>query len=158
MKNSLTRSLIIFILLSVSPAIFAEEGVVLLLKDKTSVAFAFSQRPDIAISKELTISTSDGKTISYDYKNIQRISFADITPTAIDKIRNSSAKAVFNITDDGIDISGLGIGEKVRAYSPDGTLEASATAVDGHASLHLNNTGMVYIIRTSGGVAFKLVR
>lgn len=157
MKNSFLRSLIILILLSVSPTIFAEECVVLLLKDKTSVAFAFRLKPDIAIGKELTISTDDGKNISYDYKNIQRFYFADVTPTSIANIKNSSAKAVFNITDNGIEVFGLANGERIRAYSTDGSLAASATARDGHASLLLRSTGSVYIIRTSGGVTFKFI-
>lgn len=157
MKNIIIRSLITLFLLSLSPTLFAEEGVVLLLNDGTSVGFAFSQKPDIAIGSELTISTADGKALSYDYSSIKRISFADITPTAIDNIKSSSAKAVFSITDNGIEVSGLANGEKVRAYSVDGSLAASATARDGHASLQLSSTGSVYIIRTSGGVTFKFV-
>lgn len=147
-------------LLSLATTAWADDGVVLLLKNGTTVGFAFSEKPAIvAGTSALTMRTSTGSSIEYAYDSVQRFYFSNsISPTSI-TVPETGAKTgvTFRVTQDAVEITGLSDGETATLYTADGRQAGKAVAKGGTARLTGAQRGQVYIVHTSTGVNYKLI-
>lgn len=140
------------------PSAKADEGVILLLNDGTSVGFAFSKKPVITTAETLTLTTSTGERVSYDYKEVKHAYFGD-TSTGIKDVRKDAPQRVtFHVTPQSLRIEGLSAGERVTVYTTGGQRVTSALSNGNGTSLTLDIPAAghtVYIVKTSTGVSFK---
>lgn len=142
----------------------ADQGVLLLLKDGTSVGFAFSQKPKMLVGDdELQLLANDGDEIAYPYSEVEKAYFGDVETTGIDNVNsdNSAKNLVFKSTADGIEVDGLKAGEKVSVYTVDGTQVSSASAANDGGTVSLAipyKSRTVYIVNTSRGISYKFIK
>lgn len=139
----------------------ADEGVVLLLTDGSTVGFAFDEKPVLVIGDSLFMKTAS-QEVAYPYSAIRRIVFGDVPliPDAIERVSDAPKSNVsFRLGDGGIEVMGLQCGERVSVYSMNGTLigTSAASANDSSVSFSLGRDGGVYIVRTSSGKTFKFI-
>lgn len=138
----------------------ADDGVALLLNNGSTVTFTFSERPCIATADVISISTPGGVSVQYAYGDVQRVYWADVAPSGIGTAETSRKGDVrIGFADGGIEVCGLAAGETVRAYAPDGSCVAKATATGAQATvLAVPATHKVLLLRTSTGVSCKISR
>lgn len=143
-------------------AALADSGVLLLLKDGTTVGLTFSQKPKMVMGDELRLIADDGSELSYPYADVQRAYWDDVEATGIGSVANVSdgRHVVFRHTADGIEVTGLQKGGSVSVYGIDGTLVSAASAHHDNDALQLSLPAghrAVYIVRTSTGISYKLL-
>lgn len=158
---STARRIILFVAaFTLSTIAMADDGVILKLKNGNEVGFVFSSKPRIITGTELSITTADGSSISYDYSEVRSVTFGDVSSTDIEDITASpSCDIVFRMIDGKVIVEGLSAGESVNLYNIGSQLLASLkqSANGGILTLPLESSG-VFIIRTSTGVSYKMLK
>lgn len=151
------RSLLLMFLMLIATGIYAEDGVVLLLRNGNSVKFAFSEKPVMVTGRTLTMKTTS-ETVDYNYTEIKRSYFGEIT-SSIDEVRgNSKLESLFRMTPAGMEVTGLQQGEKVSVYTVGGKLVYSAKSTGCQLNINLPSDRQVYVVKTDNGVSFKINR
>ena len=153
------RIVLFFAVFAVSIIAMADDGVILKLKNGSEVGFVFTSKPKITPGAELSITTSNGASVSYDYAEVRSVAFGDVTSTGIDDVTASPAcDVVFRLLDGKVVVEGLPAGESVSVYNISGQLLASQkqTATGVSLALPLEGSG-VLIVRTSTGVSYKVM-
>lgn len=144
-------------LMLIATGIYAEDGVVLLLKNGNSVKFAFSEKPVMVTGRTLTMKTTS-ETVDYNYTEIKRSYFGEIT-SSIDEVKgNSKSESLFRMTPAGMEVTGLQQGEKVSVYTVGGKLVYSAKSTGSQQNINLPSDRQVYVVKTDNGVSFKINR
>ena len=137
----------------------AEEGVILIFKDGTEVAFAFSSKPRLAMGEELTIIAPDGTNVVYAYADVRNVRFGEFTITGIDSApgTENTPDVAFRISGGQLHVFGLPKGESVSIYDLAGRRVAmQKQTTDGSTlSIPLNATG-VLVVRTSTGISYRV--
>ena len=102
---------------------------------------------------------TDKTTVSYSYSKIASIYSGNVDGGGIESPTiDKKADVLFTIIDNGVEVSGLGAGETVTAYTPDGRSVCSVRANTDNETLRMTMPSSgVYIIRTSGGISFKFI-
>lgn len=157
----LKNVLLLALLALTPPAARAENGVVLQLKDGSSVGFAFKKRPVIIMGQELQMKTNDGNTIAYPYKEVKCFYWGDVTVTAIDTPKENERKALsFRTAANGITVLGLLKGQQAAIYDLKGQRLASAQAAYDNEPVVLScpSSARVLIVRTSTGISYKILK
>lgn len=153
------RCLLLAAAVLMSTVAMAEDGVIVKLKNGSEVGFVFTSKPKITPGAELSITTSDGASVSYDYAEVRNVSFGDVTSTGIDDVTSSPVcDVVFRLLDGKVVVEGLPAGESVSVYNASGQLLATKkqTATGVSLTLPLEGSG-VLIVRTSTGVSYKVM-
>ena len=153
------RCLLLAAAVLMSTVAMAEDGVIVKLKNGSEVGFVFSSKPNVTPGAELSITTSDGASVSYDYAEVRSVRFGDVTSTGIDDVTSSPVcDVVFRLLDGKVVVEGLPAGESVSVYNASGQLLATKkqTATGGSLTLPLEGSG-VLIVRTSTGVSYKVM-
>lgn len=153
------RCLLLAAAVLMSTVAMAEDGVIVKLKNGSEVGFVFSSKPNVTPGAELSITTSDGASVSYDYAEVRSVRFGDVTSTGIDDVTSSPVcDVVFRLLDGKVVVEGLPAGESVSVYNASGQLLATEKqSADGTAlSVPLDARG-VLIVRTSTGVSYKVM-
>ena len=144
-------------LMLIATGIYAEDGVVLLLRNGNSVKFAFSEKPVMVMGSTLTMKTKS-ETVDYNYTEIKRSYFGEIT-SSIDEVRgNSKSESLFRMTPAGMEVTGLQQGEKVSVYTVSGKLVYSTKSTGSQLNINLPSDRQVYVVKTDNGVSFKINR
>lgn len=145
---------------AVSIGVMADDGVILKLKNGKEVGFVFTSKPKITPSAELSITTAEGTSVSYNYAEVRSVTFDDVTSTAIDDVAASPVcDVVFRLLDGKVVVEGLPAGESVSVYNVGGQLLASQKQTANGVSLTLPLEGSgVLIVRTSIGVSYKVLK
>lgn len=151
------RSLLLMFLMLIATGIYAEDGVVLLLRNGNSVKFVFSEKPVMVTGSTLTMKTTS-ETVDYNYTEIKRSYFGEIT-SSIDEVRgNSKSESLFRMTPAGMEVTGLQQGEKVSVYTVGGKLVYSTKSTGSQLNINLPSDRQVYVVKTDNGVSFKINR
>ncbi|WP_333681998.1 secretion protein [Prevotella pectinovora] len=151
------KGLLLMFLMLIATGIYAEDGVVLLLRNGNSVKFAFSEKPVMVMGSTLTMKTTS-ETVDYNYTEIKRSYFGEIT-SSIDEVRgNSKSESLFRMTPAGMEVTGLQQGEKVSVYTVGGKLVYSAKSTGSQLNINLPSDRQVYVVKTDNGVSFKINR
>lgn len=151
------KGLLLMFLMLIATGIYAEDGVVLLLRNGNSVKFAFSEKPVMVTGGTLTMKTTS-ETVDYNYTEIKRSYFGEIT-SSIDEVRgNSKSESLFRMTPAGMEVTGLQQGEKVSVYTVGGKLVYSAKSTGSQLNINLPSDRQVYVVKTDNGVSFKINR
>lgn len=157
---STARRIILFVAaFTLSTVAMADDGVILKLKNGNEVGFVFSSKPCIITGTELSITTADCSSISYNYSEVSSVSFGEVVATGIGDVQTSqSCDVVFRLLDGRLAVEGLAAGESVSVYTVGGQLLATEKqSADGTAlSVPLDARG-VLIVRTSTGVSYKVM-
>ena len=155
------KYLIIVVMLAIAATAMAETqpGIILRLRDGSTVGFTLESKPKILPYSNLLRIVTDKTTVSYSYREIASIYSGNVDGGGIESPTiDNKADVLFTIIDNGVEISGLGAGEIVTAYTPDGRSVCSARAnVDSETLRMTMPSSGVYIIRTSGGISFKFI-
>lgn len=105
----------------------------------------------------LTMKTTS-ETVDYNYTEIKRSYFGEIT-SSIDAVRgNSKSESLFRMTPAGMEVTGLQQGEKVSVYTVGGKLVYSAKSTGSQLNINLPSDRQVYVVKTDNGVSFKINR
>ena len=143
----------------------ATPGVTFLLANGQKVSFAFASKPEITVgSEEMTVSSTDGVSVSYAFTDVQRFFFEDDVDDNGAGIQGTedktSARPVFSYANGVIAVRGLKAGERIAVASVNGSAVASATANQvGTASIDISGVvNGVYVVSTGSGVSFKLLK
>lgn len=151
------KGLLLLFLMLIATGIYAEDGVVLLLRNGNSVKFAFSEKPVMVMGSTLTMKTTS-ETVDYNYTEIKKSYFGEIT-SSIDEVRgNSKSESLFRMTPAGMEVTGLQQGEKVSVYTVGGKLVYSAKSTGSRLNINLPSDRQVYVVKTDNGVSFKINR
>lgn len=151
------KGLLLMFLMLIATGIYAEDGVVLLLRNGNSVKFAFSEKPVMVMGSTLTMKTKS-ETVDYNYTEIKRSYFGEIT-SSIDEVRgNSKSESLFRMTPAGMEVTGLQQGEKVSVYTVSGKLVYSTKSTGSQLNINLPSDRQVYVVKTDNGVSFKINR
>ena len=151
------KGLLLMFLMLIATGIYAEDGVVLLLRNGNSVKFAISEKPVMVTGSTLTMKTTS-ETVDYNYTEIKRSYFGEIT-SSIDEVRgNSKSESLFRMTPAGMEVTGLQQGEKVSVYTVGGKLVYSAKSTGSQLNINLPSDRQVYVVKTDNGVSFKINR
>lgn len=151
------KSLLLMFLMLIATGIYAEDGVVLLLRNGNSVKFAFSEKPVMVTGSTLTMKTTS-ETVDYNYTEIKRAYFGEIT-SSIDEVRGKSkSESLFRMTPAGMEVTGLQQGEKVSVYTVGGKLVYSAKSTGSQLNINLPSDRQVYVVKIDNGVSFKINR
>lgn len=151
------KGLLLMFLMLIAMGIYAEDGVVLLLRNGNSVKFAFSEKPVMVTGNTLTMKTTS-ETVDYNYTEIKRSYFGEIT-SSIDEVRgNSKSESLFRMTPAGMEVTGLQQGEKVSVYTVSGKLVYSTKSTGSQLNINLPSDRQVYVVKTDNGVSFKINR
>lgn len=137
-----------------------EYGVTLLLRNTTSVSFAFSKKPCLVPSSaELSITTADGERVSYALGDVKSVVVNDNIPSGIATVTHNG-DAAFHISGSTIEAYGLRAGEQVTVSALSGNLLMRKTAgADGRLLLSLEALGKgVFVVSTQSGVGYKFIR
>ena len=143
-------------------AMAGEPGVTFLFTNGKKASFAFASKPEIVVGSDgITISSSNSNSPSYTFADVQRFYFEDNIETGIHEVNADSAVSpVFCYKDGVINVSGLKTAEQVSVYSVGGSKVGEAkTDADGRASVDISGLANgVYVVGTSRGVSFKLLK
>ena len=153
------RCLLLAAAVLMSTVAMAEDGVIVKLKNGSEVGFVFSSKPNVTPGAELSITTSDGASVSYDYAEVRSVRFGDVTSTGIDDVTSSPVcDVVFRLLDGKVVAEGLPAGESVSVYNVGGQLLTTEKQSAGGTALSvpLDARG-VLIVRTSTGVSYKVM-
>ena len=154
------RFLILTTALIMTIGVRGEEGVLLQLKNGSTVGFAFSDKPTMLIGSTLEI-RANKTVVNYDYNEVKRVYWGEVQPNSISSTKdNINSDVVFRINANGLNVSGLANGERVSVYDTAGKLVTTAVSTqdNGTLSLPLKQSGGIYIARTQSGVSFKFTR
>lgn len=158
MKKTLS---LLFALFSGVHLLLADEyGVTLLLRNTTSVSFAFSKKPRLMpTSSELSITTADGNRVSYALADIKSVVVNDNVSSGMATVTHD-AGAVFRISGGNIVASGLHAGEQVTVSTLSGVLlMRKAAGADGNLLLSLDALGKgLLVVSTQSGAGYKFIR
>ena len=141
----------------------ATPGVTFLFSNGQKATFAFASKPEISVTSDgLTVSSSTSSAVSYSFADVQKFYFVDDVATSIQQVENtaSTPRPVFNYADGVVTVSGMSAGERLDVVALSGSKVSAAKAdAKGNASIDLDNapTG-VYVVSTSNGVSFKLMK
>lgn len=139
--------------------VYADEGIVLTLKDGREIGFVFSAKPKIITGTELTIISADGTEVVYDYAKVQKIHFGEAGTTGIENTSSDEKTGVsFRISDGTLYVTGLPVGERIGVYTLNGQqIARQKQSVDGDVlSIPLSAHG-VLLVRTSNGISYKVL-
>lgn len=151
------RSLLLMFLMLIATGIYAEDGVVLLLRNGNSVKFAFNEKPVMVTGSTLTMKTQS-ETVDYSYDEIKRSYFGEIT-SSIDEVRgNCKSESLFRMTPTGMEVTGLQKGEKVSVYTVGGKMVYSAKFTGNQLNINLPSDRQIYVVKTDNGISFKINR
>lgn len=151
------KGLLLMFLMLIATGIYAEDGVVLLLRNGNSVKFAFSEKPVMVTGRTLTMKTTS-ETVDYNYTEIKRSYFGEIT-SSIDEVKGKNkSESLFRMTPAGMEVTGLQQGEKVSVYTVGGKLVYSAKSTGSQLNINLPSDRQVYVVKTDNGVSFKINR
>lgn len=136
-------------------------GVTFLLRSGQKVSFAFTQKPVIAVSNsELSVSVAGVQRVSYAYADVQRVFLSDDVASGIAPVQAdpSQQSVTFTWQDGQLRANSLAAGEQVHVYSIDGKLALSGRAqADGTLQISFSSLPKgVYVVRTQGGLSYKL--
>ncbi len=154
------RFLILTTALIMTIGVMGEEGVLLQLKNGSTVGFAFSDKPTMLIGSALEIRAKK-TVVSYDYNEVKRVYWGEVQPNGISSAKdNINSSVVFRINTNGLSVSGLTKGERVSVYDTTGRLVTTAisTQDNGTLDLSLKISNGIYIARTQSGISFKFTR
>ncbi len=162
---SLKKALLLPFAISCIGAMAGEPGVVFQLANGQKVSFTFSSKPKIALEgKELTVSATDGVSVSYAYNEVLRFYYGDDVldyETGIQDTEDKSAVCPeFGFADGVITVTGLKAAERVSVYSLGGGKVGEAKAGrDGSARVDISGAPAgVYVVSAGSGVSFKLLK
>ena len=141
----------------------ATPGVTFLFSNGQKATFAFASKPEIVVTSDgLTVTSSTSSAVSYSFADVQKFYFDDGVTDDIQQVEGvaSAPHPVFNYTDGVVTVSGMSAGERLDVVALSGS-KVNTTKADarGNASINLGSapTG-VYIVSTSNGVSFKLLK
>ena len=144
------RFLILTTALIMTIGVMGEEGVLLQLKNGSTVGFAFSDKPTMLIGSTLEI-RANKTVVNYDYNEVKRVYWGEVQPSGISSAKdNINSSVVFRINTNGLSVSGLTKGERVSVYDTTGRLVTTAisTQDNGTLDLSLKTSNGIYIART----------
>ena len=151
------RFLILTTALIMTIGVMGEEGVLLQLKNGSTVGFAFSDKPTILIGSTLEI-RANKTVVNYDYNEVKRVYWGEVQPNGISSAKdNINSSVVFRINTNGLSVSGLTKGERVSIYDTTGRLITTAISTKDNETLNLSlkTSNGIYIARTKSGISFK---
>lgn len=155
------KYLIIVVMLAIATTAMAETqpGIILRLRDGSTVGFTLESKPKIITHSETLEIYTDKTEVSYRYQEVKSIYSGNVDGGGIESPTiDKKADVLFTIIDNGVEVSGLGAGETVTAYTPDGRNVCTARANTDSETLRMAMPSSgVYIIRTSGGISFKFI-
>lgn len=154
------RFLILTTALIMTIGVMGEEGVLLQLKNGSTVGFAFSDKPTMLIGSTLEI-RANKTVVNYDYNEVKRVYWGEVQPNGISSAKDDiNSSVVFRINTNGLSVSGLTKGERVSVYDTTGRLVTTAisTQDNGTLDLSLKISNGIYIARTQSGISFKFTR
>lgn len=138
---------------------YADDGIVLTLKDGRELTFVFTEKPKIITGTELRITVADGTEVSYDYAMVQKIRFGETETTGIESASSEGEAGVcFRISGGTLYVTGLPVGENVGIYTVNGQqIARQKQYADGDVlSIPLSANG-VLLVRTSNGISYKVL-
>lgn len=148
-------------MLAIATSAMAETqpGIILRLKDGSTVGFTLESKPKIITRSETLKICTDKTEVSYYYREVMSIYGGSVDGGGIESPTiDKKADVLFTIIDNGVEVSGLNAGETVMAYTPDGRSVCTARTNTDNEILRMSMPSSgVYIIRTSGGVSFKFI-
>ena len=138
-------------------------GVTFLLRSGQKVSFAFAEKPVIALSDaNLAVSVSGVERVRYAYADVQRVVVESDVVSAVNEVVSDSKNqhVVFTLSAGTLDVAGLAADEQISLYATDGKLVLSQkTNAEGKASVSLASLLQgVYVVRTQGGISYKLFK
>ena len=151
------RFLILTTALIMTIGVMGEEGVLLQLKNGSTVGFAFSDKPTMLIGSTLEI-RANKTVVNYDYNEVKRVYWGEVQPNGISSAKdNINSSVVFRINTNGLSVSGLTKGERVSIYDTTGRLVTTAISTKDNETLNLSlkTSNGIYIARTKSGISFK---
>ena len=154
------RFLILTTALIMTIGVMGEEGVLLQLKNGSTVGFAFSDKPTMLIGSTLEI-RANKTVVNYDYNEVKRVYWGEVQPSGISSAKdNINSSVVFRINTNGLSVSGLTKGERVSIYDTTGRLITTAISTKDNETLNLSlkTSNGIYIARTLSGISFKFTR
>lgn len=154
------RFLILTTALIMTIGVMGEEGVLLQLKNGSTVGFAFSDKPTMLIGSTLEI-RANKTVVNYDYNEVKRVYWGEVQPNGISSAKdNINSSVVFRINTNGLSVSGLTKGERVSIYDTTGRLITTAISTKDNETLNLSlkTSNGIYIARTQSGIFFKFTR
>lgn len=151
--------LVVLLLICGSTQAIAEEGVILSLKNGQTVIFAFNDKPQIVLGKDLTITTTDEISVNYEYREIRSIRFGDPKATGIEETTSDKSSAVsFKIVNSTLYVYGLPLNEQISIYTLGGRKVSSQKQTGNGSVLSIPLTSQgVLVVRTSTGISYKLL-
>ena len=152
------RFLILTTALIMTIGVMGEEGVLLQLKNGSTVGFAFSDKPTMLIGSTLEI-RANKTVVNYDYNEVKRVYWGEVQPNGISSAKdNINSSVVFRINTNGLSVSGLTKGERVSIYDTTGRLITTAISTKDNETLNLSLKTSNGIARTQSGISFKFTR
>ena len=154
------RFLILTTALIMTIGVMGEEGVLLQLKNGSTVGFAFSDKPTMLIGSTLEI-RANKTVVNYDYNEVKRVYWGEVQPNGISSAKdNINSSVVFRINTNGLSVSGLTKGERVSIYDTTGRLITTAISTKDNETLNLSlkTSNGIYIARTQSGISIKFTR
>ena len=151
------RFLILTTALIMTIGVMGEEGVLLQLKNGSTVGFAFSDKPTMLIGSTLEI-RANKTVVNYDYNEVKRVYWGEVQPSGISSAKdNINSSVVFRINTNGLSVSGLTKGERVSIYDTTGRLITTAISTKDNETLNLSlkTSNGIYIARIKSGISFK---
>ena len=151
------RFLILTTALIMTIGVMGEEGVLLQLKNGSTVGFAFSDKPTMLIGSTLEI-RANKTVVNYDYNEVKRVYWGEVQPNGISSAKdNINSSVVFRINTNGLSVSGLTKGERVSIYDTTGRLITTAISTKDNETLNLSlkTSNGIYIARIKSGISFK---
>lgn len=139
------------------------DGITLIMREGQKVSFAFAKRPVITTEAEnLTITAAENQSVTWPMHNVEKIIFETLpdTPSGISTTKGNARHTVFTLNGTTVCAYGLDAGETLSVHSSDGKVIAMAKAsAEGKAIAVLPSAiHAVYIVRTSGGLCYKLAK
>mgnify|MGYP000012027396 CR=1 FL=1 len=154
------RFLILTTALIMTIGVMGEEGVLLQLKNGSTVGFAFSDKPTMLIGSALEIRAKK-TVVSYDYNEVKRVYWGEVQPNSISSAKdNVNSDVIFRINSNSLSVFGLSKGERVSIYDTTGRLITTAISTKDNETLNLSlkTSNGIYIARTQSGISFKFTR
>lgn len=143
-------------------AMAGEPGVTFLFTNGQKASFTFASSPKIAVGSDgITLSSSTAPSVSHTFANVQRYYFEDNIETGVQSVSSEAmSNPVFSYCNGIIAVGGLKAADSVNVYSIGGSKVGEAKAeADGRASVDISGVANgVYVVGTSRGVSFKLLK
>lgn len=144
-------------------ALAGTSGVTFLLKNGNKVSFTFNEKPIVTFNDtDLAVNVKGVKLVSYAYAEVKRIVVEeDIVSTIKSVSTNDQMRhVVFSLSNNILSVSGISTNEQVALYTTDGKLIlCNRTNNEGCVAINISNLQQgVYIVRTQGGICYKLYK